>query len=840
MKGDSSRVAVLLLLLLPAAAAADARVEARKRFKQGMAQIHDEQFEEGIKQLLEAYSIKPHPNVLYNVAKAYESLHRYEEALSFYRRYLDSDPPDSTDVRKAIARLEPLLPKTKPKEPEVTAPPKPVETRPAVDEATLQRLNALTERLETAIAKAEERAAALEKQRDEPKPAAATGTAPPADENALQGEEAGAVPYEETVITASRRAQSTLESPNATTVITAEEIRMSGARSLPELLRRVPGADVMAMGVTSADVSFRGFNDRIANKVLLLIDGRPEYEDFLGITLWPAIPIELSEIERIEIVRGPGSALYGANAMLGVINIITRTPGTGPAFEAQGWGGNGSIAGGSLVASGGTKLRYRASAAYDQEDKWSRDYADGRTDVAPQVSDTSLGYRSARANVVATYSFNRDFSVTASGGVNKLFTEIYPIGILRNFYLDGVGGYAKADATLGPVKLKFWWENLSAQAGPQYWPIGERTIGTTLQSNVFDLEALFQKEFTLLGRHRIAVGASGRLKRLSWTYIGDLKQEIHAAAFVQEEWQPIRPVTLTASYRLDRHPLLDNGQPGYAQSPRVSAVWQFVEGHAVRASFATAFREPTFSESYTNLATPLPGINGASVLTQGNVALRPERLISAEAGYRGESARYGLEWELALYWNWVNDLIVLSAVSPLPPAQAYDPITGTFLLGHANFVNDPNGYIARGAELGFTWSATRGLDIRLSAALQQVVSQGDPTQVCGPCTQAPAAKVFAGVSYRTPVGLDLSVDAAFVSSTVWVEREPNPADPSQIVNLTNPLNAYLVLNARAGYRFFDDRVSVAVVGTQLGPEHQEHPFGNLISRRVMGTITVRP
>jgi iron complex outermembrane receptor protein len=94
--------------------------------------------------------------------------------------------------------------------------------------------------------------------------------------------------------------------------------------------------------------------------------------------------------------------------------------------------------------------------------------------------------------------------------------------------------------------------------------------------------------------------------------------------------------------------------------------------------------------------------------------------------------------------------------------------------------------------------------------------------------------------YRTPVGLDLSVDGAFVSSTIWVEREPNPMDPSQIVNLQNPLNAYLVLNARAGYRFFDDRLSVAVVGTQLGPSHQEHPFGNQISSRIMGTITVRP
>ncbi len=61
--------------------------------------------------------------------------------------------------------------------------------------------------------------------------------------------------------------------------------------------------------------------------MLLLVDGRTEYQDFLGLTLWPALPIGLEEIERIEVIRGPGSALYGANAMLGVINIITRAPG---------------------------------------------------------------------------------------------------------------------------------------------------------------------------------------------------------------------------------------------------------------------------------------------------------------------------------------------------------------------------------------------------------------------------------------------------------------------------------------------------------------------------------
>src|SRR5207248_1049733 len=104
----------------------------------------------------------------------------------------------------------------------------------------------------------------------------------------------------------------------------------------------------------------------------------------------------------------------------------------------------------------------------------------------------------------------------------------------------------------------------------------------------------------------------------------------------------------------------------------------------------------------------------------------------------------------------------------------------------------------------------------------------------------PGFKVFAGISYRTPVNVDLEVDASVTTGSTWVEREPDPTDPTRIVNVQNPLPAFVVLNARAGYRFFDDRLSVAIVGTQLGPSHQEHPFGNLVSRRVMGTITVKP
>jgi iron complex outermembrane receptor protein len=823
---------VLALLLAPGLAFADARAQAKKYFKQGMGLIGDGHYEEGIDRLLQAYDIKPHPNVLYNVAKAYEALGRPSLAIAFYRRYAETEPGDLTLVNASMAKLEAALPKAKPIEPPRTVEPtKPVEPgRAPVDEAALARLQALTERMEAALTKAE---AAQKVGAEKPAAGITDGITRDDDDDALTE-----VPYEETVVTASRRAQSTLEAPNATTLITAEEIRLSGARSLPELLRRVPGAEVMAMGVASYNLSFRGFNQRVANKVLVLIDGRTEYQDFLGLTLWSSLPVGLEEIERIEVIRGPGSALYGANAMLGVINIITRAPGKGSTAEMAGVIGNGNRAGGSFVSSGGTTFKYRASAGYEQSDKWSRDYGGGRPDVKSNLDHDTLGLSSARANLVTTVSPSKEVTVSVSAGVNRFFTEIYAIGLLRNYFLDGVGGYALADAKLGPLKLKLFWNHLAGSTGPQYSAIGQRSLLTELESNVFDGEALFAREFTLLGTHRLGAGASTRLKRLSWGYITGLKQELHAAIFLQDEWRIVKPLLLTASYRLDYRPAVQGSNPSFAHSPRVSLLWRINESHAVRASFSTAFREPTFLESYTDVRAPVPGINGASVLTQGSTSLNPERLLSFELGYRGELGDKGLSWEVALYQNNVSDLVVLSAVNPVPADQAFDERSQSYLLGRSTFTNDPASYTARGGEAGITWAATDGLDIRLSLALQQVTS--NTASACGPCSQAPAFKLFAGVSYRTPVEIDLGIDAAYTTSTTWVEREPDPQDPTRIANLQNPLPAYAVVNARIGYRLLKDRVSFAVVGTQLAAPHAEHPFGNLVNRRVFATVTVKP
>jgi iron complex outermembrane receptor protein len=844
------RVGALALCLCAGSALADARLEARRHFRTGMSLIAQGKYDLGIAELLEAYAIKPHPNVLYNIGRAYHDAGRLTEAVEWYQRYLASNPPDAATVQATLKTVEDSLraaeasrqaEAAKQAEAARQADGTKKSTIPSAPSPETAKVMAqMLERLEKAIARAESMAG---------QPGSAQASAPAPEQEKEKPETAvvvtalgdeGAVPYEERVVTASRRAQSSLEAPNATTVITSEDIRLSGATSLPELLRRVPGAEVMMMGVGSANVSLRGFNQRVANKVLMLVDGRTEYQDFLGMTLWGAAPVELDEIERIEVIRGPGSALYGANAMLGVINIITRQPGTGPRARFHLSAGNGNTAGGNFVSHGGAdSMRYRATVGYSQADKWSRDFAEDRPDVEVRDPQPHLGVRSARGSLTTTWQPSPTVELGASGGVNRFYSEIYTLGLLRNYYLDGVSSYVKADAGLGPLKVKAFWNHLDVDAAPQFDAIGQRSLATHVTSNVFNGEVLFSKEFELLGQHLVNVGVEGRFKRVAWNYLDSLREELHAAAFVQDEWRLLEPLRLVASYRMDRHPLLDGGKPGLAHSPRVSAVYQPFEGHAFRASAATAFREPTFLESYMQVRVPLAGVTGATALSVGNQALRPERLVAYELGYRGEAPTLGMDWDVALYQNTVRDLIGLSAVQRVRPEEAWDPVTGTYLLGRSVFQNEAAVYTAHGAELGVSLAPVDGLGIRLNSAFQNVTAEGGDG-ACGPCSQAPQLKVYGSVTYRTRSDLELGVDAAWTSSTTWVEREPSTLDPTRIEALGNVLPAYAVVNARVGYDVMKDRVSVALVGSHLAGAHAQHPFGNRIERRVLATLTVTP
>ncbi|MCK5831950.1 MAG: TonB-dependent receptor plug domain-containing protein [Methylococcales bacterium] len=143
------------------------------------------------------------------------------------------------------------------------------------------------------------------------------------------------------VISVSKKAKSLNDSPAAIYVINQSDIKWIGATSIPEALRLAPGLDVARVDANKWAVSARGFNGRFANKLLVLVDGRNVYTRTFAGVYWENLGVMLEDVERIEVVRGPGATLWGANAVNGVINIITK-------YSAE-------TQGGLLVAGGGTE-----------------------------------------------------------------------------------------------------------------------------------------------------------------------------------------------------------------------------------------------------------------------------------------------------------------------------------------------------------------------------------------------------------------------------------------------------------------------------------------------------
>jgi iron complex outermembrane receptor protein len=152
------------------------------------------------------------------------------------------------------------------------------------------------------------------------------------------------------VTSVSKKEEKLARTAAAIFVITAEDIRRSGATNIPDLLRMVPGLDVAEINGSTWAISSRGFNDQISNKLLVLIDGRTVYSPLFNGVYWDAQEVPLEDIERIEVIRGPGAAIWGANAVNGVINIISKT-----AWDTQG---------ALITGGGGTHDRAFGTAQY--------------------------------------------------------------------------------------------------------------------------------------------------------------------------------------------------------------------------------------------------------------------------------------------------------------------------------------------------------------------------------------------------------------------------------------------------------------------------------------------
>jgi iron complex outermembrane receptor protein len=809
--------ALAAILLAPGAARADERTEARAHFKKGMTAIAEGHYDVGVEELKAAYAILPHPNVLFNIARAYVDMGDLQNAIDYYRRYLDGGPKDRDEVAATVASLEARLRKQQ--------------------AALVESEHAATPQA-PAPAPAPARAPA-------PAPAHAPAPAPaPAPEPTDQ-------PFEETIFSASKSSQSPIDAPNSTSIVTEQDIRLSGITKIPELLRRLAGVDIMETTGAQTEVSMRGFNQRLSNKVLVLIDGRSVYVDLLGATLWETLPIAVEDVARIEVVRGPGSALYGADAFNGVVNIITKTPGEGsPAGFNVGLGDH--LTTHAQVWSSGrvNDTAYRLSAGYEYLPRWSREVPPGRVDLHTWTGDLDTSERGVRINADVTHQFAHDVAAGLTGGYESGSTEILGVGPVNDEIIDGFQTQLAAFARSRHLELRTFWTYNDGQSGLDAAPIGQSLLPSVFRTHVADAELTYTSSFET-GRgvvHDLHVGAEYRLKQVHWTYLQGDELENHAGVFLHDEVKIGPRVAVVGDYRADYVPYLER----VVQSPRGSVLVHPSPKSTVRGVVATAFRTPNFLESYIGLPVQLP-LAGASLATPTNAPkLEPEQIFTTELGYLNTESEY-FTVDTAIFYNHVHDLIDVSpnvpvTVGELEPqsglAAGLNPATGTYPAFTGGFENQCQSYDVYGAELGARVFPVEGLDLYANYTFMDV-QQRD-----GGCSAARMAnlvndartsksKVNGGVQVRTRVGIDGSIDVHYVSPEDWAEQVTDLAK-QQVVYESFHLPAYTLLNARVGYRFSGGHAEASGVAFNLlDDKHREHPFGQLVDRRLMGFFSYR-
>ncbi len=888
----SALAAVALLLLQAAPALGDTRAEARLHFQSGMSLIRDGKYEEGTSELYEAYRILPHPSVLYNIGRAFFDAGKYERAIEEFERYLESDPADRAEVTRMVdvarARVRDEERAQRTAEP---ASLRPGETPPDADEAARagrskdvnqeltilrRQLQQMLDRVDTLQGSGESSPDAGLADRDGSS-RDADGTARSARGGAERlaatpGEVAGEGivtdrsdegaprddPYAPVVVTSSRYGQSPLDAPNSVTILTGEELRASGVTSIPDFLRRVPGIEVMAMSPGDYNIGIRGFNDRLANKVLVLVDGRSVYLDNIGATLWPFLHISPSDVERIEIVRGPGAALYGANAFSGVINIITRSPGL-PNDEpvAEMWGGFPDQGGASLRLSDRVgSTAYRASFAIERKRRWYREVDPARPEYELLPSHPDDSVRVGRFDLRLDHRLGRRSSVSLSGGVSGGQSEFVAIGSLRDFYVDGYQSYIRGDLMLPHgFSLRSFWTHTNFTANQWARPVGALDIETRPVTDVVDVEAESFREVDFGVVQRLNVGAGYRFKSARWNWLGSEPKEHHVSVFFQDEAILADSLHAIFSLRLDRHPLLvaiDNAAftDRYAFSPRGALVWRVAPGHSVHATIGTAFRTPTFLESY--IATPIPTTTDAVVVRNaGNLNLLPERVLATEVGWRSEPASSRYQLEGAAYFNRISSLIQLSELQPWPAGMSnYDPAAGVWYAGDTTYINAGEDYDALGFELGGKVFPAEGLDLYGNGTVEKIDQGGTSIESTSP------VKLSAGAQVRGQ-NFTIAGDLHLVTSQTWGVRSYNDDGTIRVDYVDLP--SYVWAGARLSYLIPDSRLELAIAGQNLlaplqsavtpaagdmqvttpKAAHREHPLGQPVPASVFATLTYR-
>lgn len=471
------------------------------------------------------------------------------------------------------------------------------------------------------------------------------------------------------VSTVSRTTTTIGKTPAAVFVITNDMIRRSGATSVPEVLRMAPGVEVARIDSNKWSVSIRGFNDRFANKLLVQVDGRTVYSPLFAGVFWDVQDLFLEDVDRIEIIRGPGASVWGANAVNGVINVITKSAAeTHGAFGQVGTGtyerGFANLRYGGQLGSSG--IQYRVYG------KWFDRGQGTSVDGIPPNDDWNLGSGGFRADWDLDGSgtdklmFTGDSFSSRSGGVNTFGTLAPPyIQTSPNQHYQN-GSHIVGRWTHKVDDEREW------QVQSYFDTTSRHTIvdGFSESRDTFDLDT--QYRFPMGDFQKVVIGAAFRtstdqLPSGTFPYGHTVaSQRINmASAFIQDAINLVEDrweLTLGCKF-------FEQTYVGFDYQPTARLLFTPDERHSYWGSVSRAIRVPCRGEETNYLygipieTTPVP----VYVSFQGNPNVKSEELLAWELGYRTQATE-AFSYDATAFYNNYDDLIFFrpTGIGPSP------------------------------------------------------------------------------------------------------------------------------------------------------------------------------
>jgi iron complex outermembrane receptor protein len=482
------------------------------------------------------------------------------------------------------------------------------------------------------------------------------------------------------VTTVSRKEEKLFNTPAAVYVITQEDIRRSGATSIPEALRMAPGVQVSRINSNSWAITSRGFQNQFANKLLVLIDGRSVYNSEYSGVFWDVQDVMLEDVERIEVIRGPGGTLWGANAVNGVINVITKKAQDTQGTLLTGGAGNeekdfGAVRyGGKIGATG----YYRVYGKY-----FDRDGTSGNSAGFPSPPHPPGGDLPAPGGGTPDTGATDDWDMSRSGFRTDWETpDDDKLTFQGDLYYGEVGMTASrmsfpvsfdqepADITQdsGGNLLGRWTRTLSetSDVSLQLYYDKVRRMESNFKQVDDSYDADFQHRFALDARQEIVWGLGYRFNtnslksRSPVTFDPETRRTDTPSSFIQDEIHLIPDLlALTLGSKFEH-----NDYTGFEYQPSARLQWTPDERHAVWGAISRAVRTPSRTNNDIRVNMREQGI-------LGNDDFVSERLIAYELGYRVTPSR-SLSLDFATFYNVYDELATiewLEAPGDLPPGH---------------------------------------------------------------------------------------------------------------------------------------------------------------------------